>query len=165
MKGLPRSGNGWKDCLKFIKWNRTLVQTPCWWGNSWDLYFNKFGGAGTGGKEITNKWWLEKFQDKSLIKVKSYNAVYNDSYQLYVPFERIITDRRFMPSILKHSSRFDRDSHHSWQNFITDVKAISGLSSGIRRLLYKELRILMIPVLSIRLKVSPQYWSHSGLYL
>jgi hypothetical protein len=94
-----------------------------------------FGGGYTNAGSETNEQMVvwERFQDKILIKVKSYNAVANDS----LPINISVRANNYEPTLYAFNiEAFSKDSMATvidvTKFYSSDVKAISGLSSGIR---------------------------------
>lgn len=94
------------------------------------------GGYVNAGSSVNEQLIIwEKFQDKILIKVKSYSSIANDS----LPISISVKANNYEPTLYAFDIvAFSKDS----MNFVidvskfygTDVKAISGLSSGLRDL-------------------------------
>lgn len=87
--------------------------------------------AGSKSNEQLITW--ERFQDKILIKVKSYNAVANDS----LPINISVKANNYEPTLYAFDiAAFSKDSSavviDVTKFYSTDVKAISGLSAGLR---------------------------------
>lgn len=92
------------------------------------------GGYVNAGSE-TNEQMIEwqRFQDKILIKVKSYNAVATDS----LPINISVRANNYEPTLYAFDiAAFNKDSTATvidvTKFYSSDVKAISGLSSGMR---------------------------------
>ncbi|MCK7590975.1 zinc-dependent metalloprotease [Subsaxibacter sp. CAU 1640] len=93
------------------------------------------GGGYTNAGSETNEQMIvwERFQDKILIKVKSYNAVANDS----LPINISVRANNYEPTLYAFNiEAFSKDSSavviDVSKFYNSDVKAISGLSSGMR---------------------------------
>ncbi|MCB0448297.1 MAG: zinc-dependent metalloprotease, partial [Gelidibacter sp.] len=92
------------------------------------------GGYVNDGTETNEQLIVwERFQDKILIKVKSYNAVANDS----LPINISVKANNYEPTLYAFDiAAFSKDSTAAvidvTKFYSTDVKAISGLSSGMR---------------------------------
>lgn len=94
-----------------------------------------FGGGYTNAGSETNEQMIvwERFQDKILIKVKSYNAVANDS----LPINISVRANNYEPTLYAFNiEAFSKDSTaviiDVTKFYSSDVKAISGLSSRSR---------------------------------
>ncbi len=92
------------------------------------------GGYVNAGSE-TNEQMIEwqRFQDKILIKVKSYNAIATDS----LPINISVRANNYEPTLYAFDiAAFNKDSTSTvidvTKFYSSDVKAISGLSSGMR---------------------------------
>lgn len=92
------------------------------------------GGYVNAGSETNEQMIVwEKFQDKILIKVKSYNAVANDS----LPINISVKANNYEPTLYAFNiEAFSKDSTATvidvTKFYSSDVKAISGLSSRMR---------------------------------
>lgn len=92
------------------------------------------GGYVNAGSETNEQMIVwERFQDKILIKVKSYNAVANDS----LPINISVKANNYEPTLYAFNiEAFNKDSTATvidvTKFYSSDVKAISGLSSGMR---------------------------------
>ena len=92
-----------------------------------------FFNAGTKTSERLVVW--ERFQDKILLRAKSYNAVANDS----LPISISVKSNNYEPILYAFDiAAFSKDSTATVVNvtkfYASDVKAISGLSSRLRTL-------------------------------
>ena len=92
------------------------------------------GGYVNAGSETNEQMIVwERFQDKILIKVKSYSAVANDS----LPINISVRANNYEPTLFAFNiEAFSKDSTAAvidvTKFYSSDVKAISGLSSGMR---------------------------------
>lgn len=92
------------------------------------------GGYVNAGSETNEQLVVwQRFQDKILIKIKSYNAVANDS----LPISISVKNNNYEPTLFAFDIvAFSKDSANTvidvTKFYGSDVKAISGLSAGLR---------------------------------